>query len=267
MLVPGSLPDPYVFKDVAQFGYNNTDGRTQVSPYIVAGQSTAVFVVAGQSLAANTVDTNYTPVSPNVHVLNIYDGGVYSGIDPMLGIPQGNPGQTGSFLGRLGDKLIASGKWQRVVFVPVAVGNTSASQWAIGGIHNKRLLIGPRRAAALNFPITAFLWQQGENDTVLGTTQATYTTELEQIIATPRAEGFNAPWFIARSTYTPSGVSSAVQAAYAAVIASVTNVYAGADTDSLTSSTYRQASDGQHLTAAGADANAALWATALSTNL
>jgi hypothetical protein len=161
-------------------------GRTQVicnQP----GVKTAVVVVVGQSLSVNESPTAYTP-SGNVDQLDIFNGNCYKAKDPLLGINVSGgvvTDQRGTWMSRFGDKLLATGKFDRVVIVPMAVGNTSIAQWSNNSppyLFNKINIVGLRlRDAGLQ--CTAIMWGQGESDTSLQTTQANYAASLNRIIA------------------------------------------------------------------------------------
>jgi len=235
--------------------YPSPLGRALRSPSLVEGEETGVFIVAGQSNCCNHVDTLYAPVSQKVENLNIFDGAIYQAIDPLLGCNA----TSGNWLGRFADKLIAAGKFARVILVPCGVGATSITQWSVGGNLNDLLAVSFARCAALSLPVSAVLWQQGETDGQNGMAQATYQAALAGLISQQRAMGNLAPWLIGKSTYDGGVSSTAIRSALAAVVDDTT-IFAGADTDTLTGSN-RQA-DQTHFTAAGADAAAGLWADA-----
>lgn len=258
----GSKDDPYIFSEfsVAPGGGNrDLTGKTITTPRLVGGQTTGIFVVAGQSNAANVCPTGYTPTNSTVvDNLNIYDGGTYAGADPLLGAHNTGIGP-GNLFTRMADKLITAGKYQRVILIPVAVGSTSISDWTS---NSGRLVVAGLRASAVGLSITAYLWMQGENDTNAGTSQAAYAASLSTLIAVPRAAGFNAPWLIGKCTYLSGAVSAAVQAAQVAAV-NGTTIFAGADTDTLTGTAVNRQADNTHLSAAGQDSAATLWKNAI----
>src|SRR5262249_10650579 len=79
------------------------------------GQS--IIVTFGQSNAANTGAGCYAANGP-VYVFNVFDMKFYRAIDPLPGASNGGA----AVWGRLGDKLVASGHFPSVLFVPIAVG-------------------------------------------------------------------------------------------------------------------------------------------------
>lgn len=258
----GSAPDPcalpYFFAPDPG-GYATSDGKVRRDPRLNAGETTGVFVVAGQSNCANTVETNATLTNASkIDNLNIFDGGLYAAADPLVGCD----GLLGNTFSRVADKLITAGIFARVILIPIGVGGSSAAQWADTSALGQRLIVAARRAAALGLTVSAYLWQQGEQDKTNGTSQSSYAASLAAAIALPRNAGFNAPWFIAKCSYINGAVSSAVQAAQVAA-ANGTTIFAGADTDSLTGTTTNRRPDDTHFKAAGADAAATLWKTAI----
>lgn len=267
--VGASAADPFVVPedlDIVSYGSNRyPNGRIVSTPRATVGENTAILVCAGQSMAANSVDTLYTPTHfTKVDNFNIFDGGMYRAADPMLGTTIRNSTECGSVWGRLADKLIDAGMFDRVILATIAFSGTSIAKWRSGGVINRRLIIAPQRLAAVGLSVTAFLWEQGGTDCQLSTSQATYEAAIDEVIATPRALGFNAPWFVAKETYIGGVTSSAIRAAQSHPV-NGTNVFAGPDTDTLTgTSVYRQADD-THWKAAGADAAADLWKAALDT--
>jgi hypothetical protein len=261
MTVGGGPPDLNVVKEglfgsVILPGNSATRGMSPISPRLIPGQRTRVYGIGGQSRTANYVDAFYTPASPLVQMLSIYDGAIYPCIDPVLGAS----GTDGSYIGRIGDELRAIDYLDRPIFIPFAIGGTTASQWIPGGDHHDRMLHVCRRAAAAGLTIDAFLWGQGNNDNEIGTTEADYAAMLAQIIATPRSIGVNAPWLIALDTRLIAGTSAAVRAALAAA-PNGHDIFAGPDLDSLTGANLQP--DLIHFTGAGAAAAAVLWRDAI----
>lgn len=256
----GSLLDPYVlgFSSTATRINANVTGKGVHDPRLIPGEKTGVLVCVGQSNIANVIDANYTISNPSkVSNLNVVDGGVYAASDPMLGCSSFG----GSWLGRLADKLINTGTFDRVILVPIARGGSVVADWATGPLA-LNLKTAVARCQAQGYTISGFLWQQGENDTQAGTGQSAYYNALMAVIANSRAAGSNAPWFVGKSTYIYGSISTAIQAACDAAVNGV-DVFAGANCDTL-NSTYRQA-DNLHFNAStGADAVATRWQTAVS---
>lgn len=237
-------------------------GRTIKSPLIVAGETTGVFIVAGQSLADSSVNATYSPTNASkIDEINVFDGGCYQAADPMIGASAAGAAY-GCFFLRLADKMIIAGKFQRIILVPIAMGGSSITDWAPGGIYHLKLLAAPKRVIAAGIPlnaISAVLWQQGETDASNSMLQATYKANHDAMTTAFRALHGNIRWFLAKSTtinYAP------IRSAVDQIVAAGPQTFAGADTDTITGGTNRY--DSVHPTATGADAMSSLWVTALS---
>lgn len=251
--------DPYAFtRDEGRKEFTDISARQRVDPRIVAGERTYVFVVAGQSLASNQVRGSgnlYTPSSSKVHNLLFSNGGVYRAADPMLGADSA----MGSWMGRLGDILISENLADRVIFVPVSVSNSIVEKWASGSL-KYHVNVAMRRCASLGWDVSAVLWQLGETDGIIGTSQLSYSSDLSSLIQRTQDDGFAAPWLLAKST-TVSGVpSAAIRSAIDGLIDG-TRIFDGPDIDTIPVS--KRHSDGTHLVASGAAAAAALWKSAI----
>jgi len=100
----------------------------------------------------------------------------------------------------------------------------------------------------------ALIWGQGESDALGGTSQAAYTTSLNQVIANAQACGMNGRIFITLESWNAGSTSANVRAAQAAVVTGA--VFQGGDMDTL-NATNRQV-DNTHLNDAGAPSMATL---------
>lgn len=239
-------------------------GRIEVARGDI-GPRTAVIVVIGQSLSVNQVPTPYVPTNTNIDQLNIFDGKLYRAKDPLLGINVSGGSVTdlrGTWMLRMADKLIADGHFDRVILVPMAVGNTRADQWASETtapfLFNKINVVGLRLRDA-GLPCTAIMWGQGESDTSAGTSQASYTASMNKIIAEFNHAIPNCPILVAQESYYYGATSAAVLAAQAAVV-NGTTVFAGENVDSIGSGGRY---DNTHLNETGADQRATLAVAAL----
>lgn len=263
MMIGTSAPDPHRFAEYSITVNTSTAGKTVSDPRLVSGDRTAVFVIAGQSNATNVAPDQYTPTNlAKIDNLSIYDGGTYQGKDPLIGCR--NSG--GNLFTRMADKLITDDIYDRVVLIPIAISATKVSEWAADPSLYDRLSVAASRANAVGLTVTAYLWQQGESETTLGTSQAAYAADLATAIGRPRANGWDAPWILAKSTYINGATSSAVRAALAAAV-NGTDIFAGPDTDTLAGTAVNRQVDDTHFTTAGAIAAAALWVTAIEAAL
>lgn len=246
-------------------------GKTRRDPALVPGEKTAVFITAGQSLAAGSSQGLYTPTNAaKCDHINIFDGCMYNAVDPLAGHGQAaSPSDRACPFTRVADQLISGGQFERVILIPVAYGGTVVAQWDAGGgfvlepLH-KLILVASRRAAALGIArIDGILWQLGETDSAIGTSQASYMASFNSMKAKVAAE-IDAPWFVAQSTYIPGTPSNAAVRAAQAALVDGASVFAGPDCDTLGGASRY---DDQHWNAAGNAAAAALWYSAIVASL
>jgi len=267
MQLAKSTADPFVFSDHPAYpsGNQRVTSKVRRDPRLIAGDKTGVYVVLGQSNAANCTNFGYNAANANkIDCLNIYDGGTYEGTNPLLGCSSldNDHVSTSNMFVRLADKLIAADIHRRVILIPIAINGSSVQAWASPSGFRDRLRVACRRANALDLPITGFLWQQGEADTVNGTSQTDYAAALQSLISYVRDLSwdvdhfsFPAPWFIARSSYYLGQTSAAVIAGQNAVVNGI-DVFAGPNTDVILSGG-RQ--DNAHWNSIGSDQASELW--------
>lgn len=235
-------------------GNNFLKGQTRQSPISKTGLGT--FVCVGQSLCAGSINGDYVPINPaNQQIFNFLDGCFYAPFDPMLG-STGTLAVTnrGSQWMDVGDRLIAAGTFQNLLWANGGVGGTSLAEWANGVLRDHILTIC-RRLTDKGYPPTAILWQQGTSNRL--SDQASCETWLTKIINTYRAE-FNIPIYLAIETRNGTLTGTGLPAAIAALAAAHPSyIKVGADTDSI-DETHRH--DGVHLSAAsGRGMNAEMW--------
>lgn len=158
-----------------------------------------VFLVAGQSNAANHGDIPYRPKS-EVYTLNFMNMRCYLAEDPLSGAS----GMGGSIWSRLGDQLVEAGVYSKVLFVPLAFGGTFARDWIQGGSMVRRLdlcLSRLYKAVGGIVPLSAVFWQQGEaeaNHTDMSS--EAYVEHIQCLIASFRERFVVAPVFVATAT-------------------------------------------------------------------
>jgi len=216
---------------------------------------TAMLVILGQSNAANfgssrqsarrAVD-NFDPAS----------GKCFAAADPLLGAD----GAGGHFATRLGDLLIDSGRYDRVVVLPLGIQAASLSE--LNNAYAARLDAAFASLKAARLVPTHMLFQQGETDAILTTSAADYASQLRQLVARTRAAGIAAPFYVSRSSTCEAANptnTAAVRAGQAAVVDPKLNIRPGPDTDQIESDG-RNPLDGCHMNGAGTLANAGLWA-------
>lgn len=225
------------------------------------GERTAVIVVIGQSLSVNSVPSPYVPVNANIDQLNIWDGKLYRAKDPMLGINGGKPG--GTWMLRMADKLISDGHYDRVILVPMAVGNTRVGQWSDPNLEPylfRRINTVGLRIRDAGLPCTAIMWGQGESDTSANTSQASYAASLQKVIAEFKRAIPGCPMLVAQEAYYYGNTNAGILAAQASVVDNI-SVFAGENVE-LISPSGRY--DNTHLNEAGADQRASLAVNALA---
>ncbi len=209
-----------------------------------------VALVFGQSNAGNWGESRRVA---GPRVFNFFRGRYERARDPLPGAD----GQGGSVWTRLGDKLIAAGLYDRVVFVPAAIGATEIAEWAPGGRLHQDLLRNVRAARRARLTFTHLLWHQGESDAVLGTSAEDYQARFLAMLAAIRALGVNAPAFVAVATrcgqYPPNEV---IRSAQRSLVNPALGIFAGPDTDQL-GPEYRY--DGCHFSEHGLDMHAQMW--------
>lgn len=254
--------------------YLDINTKTVASQVIDLTKKNLILIAAGQSNFEDVAPSAYTATNAaNIGNLNIYDDVIYNGTDPFLGTTQLST-NVGHPANRIADALITNGKFDRVIIVPIAVSGTLVADWDTGFASNRFAVTFKRLAqrgivAGSNVTIVV-LWGQGESDNANGTSQATYTAELNDVIAQTRAAGFNGTWFVAEQTYIIGAASAAIQAAQAAVVSHGAGVWAGPNADALVgnvcgpsaNAACRQA-DQTHWVDNGSYSYAAAWVTAL----
>lgn len=260
----GLAVDPYALPVAAAFGHWNPSGKTRVDAAPVEGQSTAVFLVFGQSKADNTVigDT-YSTVNLTNHNLSLADGAVYRSAAGLLGnsIPPENALYGHSYLTRLADKVITGGSRARVITVPMCVGSASITTFSTGGTYADRYAYAKRRLDDRGLTCTHILFDQGETDAINGMSAATYTAHVQAIRSLLTAAGLTAAMYVAKATLHPSASSGNQTIIRTGQTNAVngTTILAGPDLDAVAG----RDGSGVHFNTTGSDAAASAWKTAL----
>lgn len=245
----GAAPvDPFRLPPIAPQGgvvnliNANTNGLTpRASQALNPAVRNLIIVGAGQSNMADSPQASaYSPANPTaLDQFNINDGALYPAVDPLLGCSLNSGG--GNPLLRLGDNLVTAGLFDRVVLASVAIDGTAVVEWETGTYSTRLPVIFKRLAAkgliaGTNVTVIV-LWGQGETDTTNGTSQAAYTSSLNNVIAATRAVGFAGTWFVAVQTYNIGSTSAGVAAAQGAVVNHGSNVWAGPNADAIIGTT------------------------------
>lgn len=232
----------------------STSGREPVTlPETTLGR-TMVALMFGQSNAGNSGETHGAIVAG---VFEFHRGRFYEARDPLLGAT----GDGGSIWLRLAAKTIASGAYDKVVLVPFAVGTADIASFAPGGSLHEGLLgvIADARERGLVF--THLLWDQGEADAFARTSASAYRQRFGEMVASIRAQGVNAPIYVARTTRcAKTRPSEELANAQRALVNPASGILAGPDLDVLG---FAERYDGCHFSTEGLDRAAELWLAAL----
>ena len=188
----------------------------------------AVVFVAGQSNAANYGEKRQTTAFGD-RVLAFFEGACSIAASPLLGATS----DEGESLTPMADELIRSGRFDRVVLAPVAIGGTEIARWAFGDLapvlHQALVSVQAR------YRVTHAIWHQGENDQLIGSSSADYRRNFDHLLGALRARGMAAPVFVSVTTrcypgWTPD---NPVALAQRSLPDRARGVHAGPDTDAL----------------------------------
>jgi hypothetical protein len=232
-------------------GFKDTTGRREVDCSQFKQPRSAIFLTLGQSNAANESELAFQP-GDGVFNFSFFDSKCYVAQDPLLGAT----GTAGSVWSRLGDKLVRSGAYDRVLFVPIAVGGSRVQAWAPEGLHFPRLVAVQKALASQGLKPTHVLWHQGESD-ARWTTKEQYVDRFTRMLAEMRRLGIDAPVYVAVASACGHGGSDAIRAAQRQLAATLPNVRPGPDTDEIDRLRWRR--DGCHFSAEGLELHANLW--------
>jgi hypothetical protein len=231
---------------------NSVDKKTANPP------RTTVILTMGQSNAANDGGGHYVP-RHRVHSFNMFDMNYYKAVDPLPGATNSR----GSIWGRLGDKLIESGRFESILFVPLAVGGTFIKEWTpADGECYRRLQFALARVKRADLRIHMICWHHGEADANHAMTSAEqYKRGFLRMVKQIRIAGVHAPIFIAVSSVCENGVHPyhnhrQVRLAQQQLVSDPDNLFPGPDTDQFIGE-FRE--DGCHFSAKGLDAVANAW--------
>ncbi len=239
--------------DVTSCGVSKADRlAVSCSPFTTRNPRNAILFTFGQSNSANFGETRYT-ATQNVLNFNIHDGKCYPSADPLFGAD----GDGGSVWGRLGDQLVASGAFDRVLIIPFGIGGTSLREWTTGGRLHPRVQYAAQQLQLAGIAPTHVLWHQGEDDARAGTSSSDYINMFTALVKALRDYGITAPVFPAVASICDSLGSDAIRSAQRALPEHIAGVHAGPDTDSL--SDMRDRFDYCHFSDRGLQAHAELW--------
>jgi len=222
---------------------------------LVKGDKTIIFLAFGQS---NAADYGLGIYIPHNEVYNYYKGDVYKAKEPLLG-PDGSGSSVWT---RLGDLLIDSGLYEKVIIIPCGIGQTSIQCWTEGKCREK-LNETLNYLSKDSITPTHIFWEQGETDNVDKTSRAQYKTRLKELIQVFRDRHIEAPFYVSVCSYfpysnnNPLGINDSIRLAQLETIQEIKNTRQGPDTDSLNLAYYRM--DAVHFTEKGLDRLALEW--------
>lgn len=229
----------------------------------ILGPRTMIALVFGQSNASNTVDPGY---DSSQAVFAAYGGQCQKAHDALPGASS----QRGSSWSRLGDRIVASGLYDAVLFVDIARGGSSILNWGPEGDLHPLLLATLDDLRARGMSPTHVLFHQGEADCAIGLPAEAYKTVLDATIEGIRSRtGEGCDIFVSRaSLFMDPGCGDRrdprCYKACPAVIAAQTEtadparrIFSGPNTDLLVP--WFDRNDGYHFTAQAADRFAAAW--------
>jgi hypothetical protein len=226
------------------------------APFNTPTPRNAVLFTFGQSNSANFGDTRYR-ATEGVNNFNYHDGKCYRSEDPLFGAD----GDGGSVWGRVGDQLIASNAFDKVLIVPFGIGGTGLDEWTTGGRLHPRVKHTAQQLQQAGIEPTHVLWHQGENDARDGTTSEAYVAMFTDLVEAMRNYGIKAPVFPAVASICKDLGSDAIRSAQRALPERIPGVHPGPDTDSLSQMSDRF--DYCHFSESGLQAHAELWTQAI----
>jgi hypothetical protein len=228
-------------------------------PCTPVDDSVAIIVVLGQSNAANYGTGRYAATEA-VDNFDPASGKCFSAIDPLLGAD----GSGSSFVTRLGDILVQSGKFKRAIVVSIAIGGASVSDLASTHLDRIENLIAKLHEQGLT--PTHFLFEQGETDASQDTTESQYLASLTTLVGKFRSAGYQAPFYVALATKCdelhPKNRRAIRHAQAAAVDGNLNNIRRGPDIDMIGNE--GRSHGNCHMNEVGTLAQAALWAAFIS---
>ena len=221
------------------------------------GPRPLVLLALGQSNAGN----HGTPGTQTFDTVTMIAGNhCISTTDPLPGAS----GTGASIWSRLAAKLSREQTGRQVLISVLALDSSSIDEWTRpGSALRERLVNQLASMKRLGFPPDYILWQQGEADARDGSTADQYAARLDQLAEILSQAGANGPILLAQSTVCRAPPNVEIRTALARKVAQGGRWQKGPDTDTLIGPQFR--GDGCHLSVAGLDAAAKMWAAELAT--
>jgi len=234
-------------------------------PCPIQTDRTAVLLILGQSNAANDGGQRHRSAYGD-RVINAFDSRCFIAASPLLGATD----TKGEYWTSLGNSLIASGRYDKVVIAPLAYSGSEIARWAKGGDLNGELVDTLKRLKRVGYRPTNVIWVQGEADLVKGTSAPDYEDRFLSMVDTLRGQDVSAPVYIAIASrcLEPSNggfkvhvPENAIVHAQQALSKSGNGVREGVNTDTLLTEDDRY--DDCHIGGSGADKASQAWLSIL----
>lgn len=264
------MPDPYqVYEYPPQgtpngVGYYNLQSKVQVSSPVISLATTKTIIVGGQSNMATACGIGtYTTVNAASHNLNIYDGGIYEGSDPVFGASYAPTTGPSSVNMRIADRLITQGKATRVIMVPIAIGGTPFASWEPTTYRSlfSRIQTAIFRCRSHNIEPDVIIWGEGETDNNSGTSAASIKNSIWAIVDGIRALDCEAPFYVGKYTFNGVSNGTLVRTGIDNSIDATRDIRAGYDADTnCTVAAGCRLADNLHLSNTGLTTSANGWA-------
>lgn len=219
---------------------------------------TAVILAMGQSNIGNHAQQPSRSAFSG-QVLGFYQGLCMEASSPLLGAS----GTGGEWLTLLGDALIGSGRYDKVVIVPAAVGGQRIKRFAEEDLGD--MLDETAASISARYRVTHALWHQGESDFAANTPPEDYDRDFLKILERLRRHGVHAPVFVSIATYcqpmSPWRADNPIERAQRALPDKKLGLWPGVDSDAFDQKATRF--DDCHLSGRGEEDAAAAMAKAI----
>ena len=255
--------DPYTLSAAAAPNDNReVNGLKRVSPLLIGGQRTLNLVTFGDSLATNVltqdaVPSFYTPTNitagaaKQLQMGNLWDGAIYMAEECLVGcgpsrLQFAGQGYTASVhpLTQACDEILTADLADRIIIWSIAVGGSTAGDWAVGGTLNHRLVVTGKRIQALGLDAASVMLHGcvGTNDAGLdyvdggSVRSSAFQTKWQSVIDTWRGTdgsglAFTGPILMDRATwvyYPPHGDTvGALAPTTSTIVTALGNLVAG----------------------------------------
>lgn len=237
-------------------GVVDTKSARRLSCAELAPPGSRVVLVLGQSMAGNHGPL-VTPSLPPIRLLVNSD--CFLANDPI----SGSTGHGGSIWSRLPNALAQLGVREPIVISAMGIDATTIDDWTRSrSALRSRLLLQLREMVVAGLKPDLVLWQQGEADAQRRTSASEYSSALSRLAGVLREAGVDSPILLAKSTRCRSEPNIEIRLAIDQVTKANSQFRLGPDTDALEGEVNRL--HGCHLTVAGMEAAARMWASVIA---